>query len=90
MLSNDLDNSANYPIYRSNKDQSNKESNINQQNNVCTRFIRKKFQCIIILLLFLIALSELLNTFITKFDTTFIQSLVEIMYFEKNNSTLKN
>lgn len=90
MLSNDLDNSAKYPIYRSNKDQSNKESNINQQNNVCTRFIRKKFQCIIVFLLFLIALSELLNTFITKFDTTLIQSLVEIMYFEKNNSTLKN
>lgn len=45
------------------------------EKNMCYRFIRKKFLCIILFLLVFISICELLNTVLMKIDDSSIRSL---------------
>lgn len=47
------------------------------QNSLCIRFIKKKFKCIVIFILLLIAIFELCNTILSKIDGILLNSLIE-------------
>lgn len=53
-------------------------------DNLCVRFVRKKFKCIVILLLFLITLSGLLNNIVLKIDENLFKTFISYMI---SNST---
>lgn len=59
------------------------------ENNLCIRFIRKKFKCIIIFLLTIIALSELLNNILSKVDKSFFQNLSNKISNYTNDSKIE-
>jgi hypothetical protein len=63
----------------------NKEIAKDDYSNICVRFIRKKFQCIIIILLSLISLFELFNSLILKLDEASLSYLI-MKLFENNQS----
>lgn len=50
------------------------------ENNLCVRFIRKKFRCIIIFLLTLIALFELINNIISKMDNDNLHNVTKLFW----------
>lgn len=62
-----------------------KDTNID--DNICVRFIRKKFKCIVIFLLFLIALLEFLNNVILRIDENFLKNFISIITSTKNNES---
>ena len=62
----------------------------NEEDNLCIRFIRKKFKCIVILLLFLIALIELLNNVILKVDENLFKTFISYMILNDNNTSTKS
>lgn len=62
----------------------------NEEDNLCIRFIRKKFKCIVILLLFLIALIELLNNVILKVDENLFKTFISYMISNDNNTSTKS
>lgn len=66
----------------------NKEIAKDDYSNICVRFIRKKFQCIIIILLSLISLFELFNSLILKLDEASLSYL--IMKLFENNQSIAN
>jgi hypothetical protein len=61
----------------------------NEEDNLCVRFIRKKFKCIVILLLFLITLIELLNNVVLKVDDNLFKTFISYM-MSNNNITSTN
>ncbi len=64
------------------KDRSTNDEN---KDSMCTRFIRKKFRCFIILFLAIISISELLTTIFSKIDSEILTTL-----YSKMDTYVKN
>jgi hypothetical protein len=56
-------------------------------DNICVRFIRKKFKCIVIFLLFLITLLEFLNNVILRIDENFLRTFISMILSTNNNES---
>lgn len=65
-----------------------KKHDINKRDNLCIRFIRKKFKCLVIFILLLITIFELCNTIISKIDETLLKTMIE--NFSNNFKTSLN
>jgi hypothetical protein len=55
-------------------------------DNICIRFIRKKFKCIIIFLLVIISISELMNNLLLRIDETTMKNFIQRFF----NNTLNH
>jgi hypothetical protein len=64
----------------------NRYRNDRENDDLCTRFIRKKFKCIVIFLLFSIAFFEFLNNIITRLDEDMIKKFISSITSHKNES----
>ena len=74
--------------------ENNRSTNDENKDGICTRFIKKKFRCFIILFLTIISISELLTTIFSKIDTEILTTLyskmdiyVKSSYYKKYNAT---
>jgi hypothetical protein len=76
-----------YDTKQSNLKEFNSNESINN-DNMCVRFIRKKFKCIIIFLLVIISISELMNNLLIRIDDTLLKNF--ITNFFNLNSTREN
>lgn len=66
-----------------------KTTQVEDKDDLCTRFIRKKFKCILIFFITIISISELLTTIFSKTDLSVLQNLYQkILSF--NTSSLTN
>ena len=59
-----------------------------QNDSMCTRFIRKKFRCIILLMLTIIVLSQLLIILFEKIDEKYVNKLLEVVTSNRSTSLL--
>jgi len=59
-------------------------------DNLCIRFIRKKFKCIVIFLLFFIALLEFLNNIVLKIDENLFKNFIYSVMSDKHNESLQD
>lgn len=62
-------------------------------DNICIRFIRKKFKCIIIFLLVIISISELMNNLLLRIDETTMKNFIQRFFnitLNHENSTNPN
>jgi hypothetical protein len=76
-----------YDTKQSNLKEFNSNESINN-DNICIRFIRKKFKCIIIFLLVIISISELMNNLLIRIDDTLLKNFIK--NFFNFNSTQEN
>lgn len=58
-------------------------------DDLCTRFVRKKFKCIMIFFITIISISELLNTIFAKTDLSVLQNFYQKI-ISLNVSSLPN
>jgi hypothetical protein len=56
-----------------------------KDQNICTRFIRKKYRCIIIFLLVIISISELFNNLISRIDKTSFEFLLNQLFYSNSS-----
>ena len=59
-----------------------------QNDSMCTRFIRKKFRCIILFMLTIIVLSQLLIILFEKIDEKYVNKILEVVTSNKSTSLL--
>ena len=59
-----------------------------QNDSMCTRFIRKKFRCIILFMLTIIVLSQLLIILFEKIDEKYVNKLLEVVTSNRSTSLL--
>lgn len=78
MLSNEINNNNNM-IHEFIKDVNTDNKSINN-SNICTRFIQKKYKCIIIFLIFIVAFFEILNNILTKIDESTIKIILHNLF----------
>lgn len=76
-----------YDTKQSNLKEFNSNESINN-DNMCVRFIRKKFKCIIIFLLVVISISELMNNLLLRIDETTMKNLFKNLF--NSNFTQEN
>lgn len=64
----------------------------NPRSNLCIRFLRKKFICIVLLLLTIIALANIFNTFIGKLSENDVTTIYNFLKksFSSFNHTIYN
>jgi len=65
-----------------------KNDPITTQDDICTRFIRKKFKCIIIFLLAMIALFEFSNNLLNKLDQNLLSQMIAKIFNSTTTTTL--
>lgn len=56
-----------------------------KDRNICTRFIRKKYRCIIIFLLVIISISELFNNLISRIDKASFEFLLNQLFYSNSS-----
>ncbi|MGL6003847.1 hypothetical protein [Aeromonas sobria] len=63
-----------------------------KQSNLCIRFLRKKFICIVVLLLTIITIANVFNTFIGKLSENDVSSIFNFLKtsFSSSNKTFFN
>ena len=59
-----------------------------QNDSMCTRFIRKKFRCIILFMLTIIVLSQLLIILFEKIDEKYVNKILEVVTSNRSTSLL--
>ena len=59
-----------------------------QNDSMCTRFIRKKFRCIILFMLTIIVLSQLLIILFEKIDEKYVNKILEVVTSNRSTSIL--
>ena len=59
-----------------------------QNDSMCTRFIRKKFRCIILFMLTIIVLSQLLIILFEKMDEKYVNKILEVVTSNRSTSLL--
>ena len=59
-----------------------------QNDSMCTRFIRKKFRCIILFMLTIMVLSQLLIILFEKMDEKYVNKLLEVVTSNRSTSLL--
>ena len=59
-----------------------------QNDSMCTRFIRKKFRCIILFMLTIIVLSQLLIILFEKIDEKYVNKILEVVTSNRSTSFL--
>ena len=59
-----------------------------QNDSLCTRFIRKKFRCIILFMLTIIVVSQLLIILFEKIDERYVNKILEVVTSNRSTSLL--
>lgn len=59
-----------------------------QNDSLCTRFIRKKFRCIILFMLTIIVVSQLLSILFEKIDERYVNKILEVVTSNRSTSLL--
>jgi len=61
-----------------------------QSDSKYTRFVRRKFQCIVIFLILIVSFLEFLNVFIPRLNDTNLDFLNKILYYTLNTTSIHN
>ena len=59
-----------------------------QNDSLCTGFIRKKFRCIILFMLTIIVVSQLLIILFEKIDERYVNKILEVVTSNRSTSLL--